>query len=117
MFCCGLHPVHPLWSRTAGPLRRKGGVKVEVRASRQVDGAQDKRLIHGEDKISVPLDPCLVSQGIRDCLSQHDPRVLYGMVAVHFHIPFHLYIQVKEPVAREPVQHMVKKRDPCVDLI
>ena len=38
-------------------------------------------------------------------------------MAVHLNIALHLYIKVKEPVAREPVQHMIKKRDSCINLI
>ena len=61
--------------------------------------------------MSVAGNAAAVTQSFGKGLSQHNPGILYRMVAVHDNIPHHLQIQIDTGMNGEGGNHVVKKAD------
>jgi len=88
----------------------------ETGSPREVRDRPRKRLIHGEIGVREPRDSLFVSESLLQGRSETDPDVLNGMMCVDLEIAFAVNIQVEKTVAREELQHVIEKWDPCVDV-
>src|SRR6185312_7442919 len=77
----------------------------------EVDCCQSQGLIHWHDKVAGAHDPAFVRQCFLKRLAQCDTNIFHGMVLVNIQVATGLNFQVKCSVAREQLQHMIKKTD------
>ena len=75
----------------------------------EITGAQNQRLVHGQQGLTVTGDAPLVSQGLGEGLTQTDADVLHRVVEVHLRVSLTAYRQVKIPMAGKELQHVVQK--------
>src|SRR6185295_8203903 len=87
----------------------------QIKASRQVHHRSTQRLIHWNDAHPVASDPGLVSQSLQECLPQTYRHVLDRMVIVYLQIALAFNLEVKQPVSRKQVKHVIEKRHTGVD--
>ena len=97
------------------PFCREFRLESQVGSAGQIHRAQRQRLVHGQDHVAVAADPRFVPHRFPDGLSQHNARILDGVVAVHLKIAAHRHRQVEKPMAGKTVQHVVKKPDAGMD--
>ena len=90
---------------------------VQGAPARQVHGAEDQGLIHGQIKAAVALDAPHIPQPLAESLAQGDADVLGGVVIIHLHVPVAGEHQVKPAVPGKQFQHVVQKAAAGVHLI
>ena len=100
----------------AAALACKAGVVHKVGPPAQIDGAECQRLIHRQHAAAVPHQPGLVAQCFFYGRAQRNADVLNGVVAVYVQVAAAGDAYIKQAVAGEAVQHVVKKADARVQV-
>jgi hypothetical protein len=103
---------HQFGLQISHPGRPNLGIDDRNRASPEIYGRQAESFIHGHDKVASPQNPTAISQGPVKNLAQRNPNVFHGMVLIHVEVTSCRDFQVESAVAREELQHVVKKTDP-----
>src|SRR5699024_4666603 len=102
---------HHLCVQISNPLCCKRSVIVQIRATGQIDSAQNQGLVHRQQEIAVSLDPLLAAESLEDGASKYTACILYRVTAVHIQVSRSLHSQVKEAMTGKTVQHVVEKAD------
>ena len=92
-------------------------VPVQGAAARDVHGAEDEGFVHGQIEAAVPVDAPHIAQRLGERLPQRDAHILGGVVIIHLHVAVAGKHQIKAPVPRKQLQHMVQKAAAGVHLI
>ena len=100
----------------AAALACKAGVVHKVGPPAQIDGAECQRLIHRQHAAAVPHQPGLVAQRFFYGRAQRNADVLNCVVAVYVQVAAAGDAYIKQAVAGEAVQHVVKKADARVQV-
>ncbi len=90
-------------------LGSNGHVPVELATTGDVDRSHDQGLVERNQGIAKATYAALVAQRLTQRLSQHDARVLHGVVVVHPGVALHMHREVHERVARECREHVVEE--------
>ena len=94
---------------------RHGGIEHEIRASGNIQRAEAERLIHRHERLTEACDSRLVTDALRQCLTERDAAVLDRMVTVHLKVALAGERETEAGMHGEAVQHMVEKADAGVD--
>ena len=94
---------------------RHGCVEHEVRAAGDIQRAETERLVHRHERLSETRDTRLVTDALRQCLTECDAAVLDRMVAVHLEVALAGERETEAGMHGKAVQHMVEKADAGVD--
>ena len=86
-------------------------VKVQIRATGQIDTAKYQCLVHGKNHASITANPCFIAQCFFNSRPQYDSGIFDRVMAVHIQIAVYGKIQIKESMTCKSIQHMVKKSD------
>ena len=92
-------------------------VPVQGAAARDVHGAEDEGFVHGQIEAAVPVDAPHIAQRLGERLPQRDAHILGGVVIIHLHVTVAGKHQIKAPVPRKQLQHMIQKAAAGVHLI
>ena len=91
-------------------LGRHGQLAVGLPSTRDVNGGHHERLVHGDRRIGKARNARLVTQRLAERLTQHNTRVLDGVVRVDLHIAYRMHRQIEQAMAAKGVEHVVEKR-------
>ena len=94
---------------------RHGCVEHEVRAAGDIQRAETERLVHRHERLSETRDTRLVTDALRQCLTERDAAVLDRMVTIHLEVALAGERETEAGMHGKAVQHMVKKADAGVD--
>lgn len=97
--------------------REPGGVEDGIRPSADVQGYKSQGFIHGHVGMADAVDPFAVAQCLVKCLTQHNGRVLDGVVAVNVQVARGFHGEIKEAVNGYGREHMIQKPDSCADTV
>lgn len=82
----------------------------------EVHGAEDERLVHGQDDVAVAVYAALFAQGLLQCCAEAEADVLHAVVRVDVQIALAADCEVKAAVQRKQRQHVVEEADAGVYL-
>ena len=94
---------------------RHGCVEHEVRAAGDIQRAEAERLVHRHERLSETRDTRLVTDALRQCLTERDAAVLDRMVTVHLEVALAGEREAEAGMHGKAVEHMVEKADAGVD--
>ena len=95
---------------------RHGGIEHEIRTARDIQRAETERLVHRHERLSETRDTRLVTDALRQCLTERNAAVLDRMVTVHLEIALAGERETEAGMHGKAVEHVVKKADAGVDL-
>ena len=97
--------------RVKDPHLRGGEIHrpAQVIPAAEVHGAEDQRLVHGQQELPVADNAPLVSQGLLKRPAQTDAGVLHGVVIVYLGVSLTDNGEIEIPVPGEELQHVVQK--------
>ena len=95
---------------------RHGCVEHEVRAAGDIQRAETERLVHRHERLSETRDTRLVTDALRQCLTERDAAVLDRVMTVHLEVALAGERETEAGMHGKAVQHMVEKTDAGVDL-
>src|SRR4030095_132749 len=87
----------------------------QIKAPRQIHNRSTQRLIHRDEAHAVASDPSLVAQSLEERLPEAYCHVLDRVVIVYLQIAFAFNLEIKQPVSREQVEHVIEKGYSGVD--
>ena len=94
---------------------RHGCIEHEVRAAGDIQRAETERLVHRHERLSETRDTRLVTDALRECLTECDAAVLDRVMTVHLEIALAGEREAEARMHGKAVQHMVEKADAGVD--
>ena len=106
---------HHLGAQIADALIGEVRLILQVRAAGDIQRAEAERLVHRHERLSEPRDTRLVTDALRQCLTERDAAVLDRMVTVHLEVALAGEREAEAGMHGEAVQHMVEKADAGVD--
>src|SRR5690606_9126253 len=89
------------------PFRLKNGIS----AAADIHRHKPQRLVQRDIGVPHALDAAPVAQCLVECLPQHNPHILNGVMAVNVQIAHCLHRQIKQAMHGEGGQHVVEKAD------
>ena len=101
-----------LMLESPGRAWRQLGLEQREGTSGDVDRDAGACLVHRHGRPAVADDPDAVSERGVERLTEHDRRVLGGVVRARLQIAGDHNVEVRAPVAREQVEHVVQEADP-----
>ena len=107
---------HQLGVEFADLGRVELGPEHEEGPAGDVHGHPGQGLVHGQMHIGVAGDALHVAERLADRLAQRDAHILHRVVEIDVQVAFGLNFQVDEGVARDLVEHVVKKAHARGDL-
>ena len=78
--------------------------------------AETERLVHRHERLSETRDTRLITDALRQCLTERDAAVLDRVMTVHLEVALAGERETEAGMHGKAVQHMVEKADAGVDL-
>ena len=94
----------------AHALGRHGQLAVGLPAARNINSSHQERLVHGDRRVGKARNARLVAQRLAKRLTQHNTRVLDGVVRIDLHVAHRVHRQIEQTMAAKSVEHVVEKR-------
>ena len=95
---------------------RHGCVEHEIRAAGDIQRTETERLVHRHERLSKTRDTRLVTDALRQCLTERDAAVLDRVMTVHLEVSLAGEREAEARMHGKAVEHMVEKADAGVDL-
>ena len=89
--------------------------ELSKRAAGDIQRAETERLVHRHERLSETRDTRLVTDALRQCLTERNAAVLDRMMAVHLEVALAGEREAEAGMHGKAVQHMVEKADAGVD--
>lgn len=102
---------HEFCRKVANHGPRERSVYRAMHPSGQVDNTTYEGLVHRHVGMPIALDIGFVCERLRKRLTQTDSNIFDRMVIIDMQVPVGLHGEIKPSVAREQVEHVVKKTD------
>lgn len=84
----------------------------KIRSPSEVDCHLAQRFVHGQKDMAVTRDALAVTQCLIESLTKNQTHILDRVVIIDVQVAFGFYIQVKQTVFCQQLQHVIKKGYP-----
>ena len=86
-------------------------------ASAEIDRDHGESFVHRKNEVAGAIDAFAIAERLGEQLSEHDARVLHGVVLIDVEIAIGVELQVEAAVLGEELEHVIEEADSGGDFV